>query len=217
MSAPPLHIAFAGLIGAGKTTLAQTLANHLKLPFHEEKIRGEEFEAQARNFYSNMAKHALEFEIFLLNSRYEQQQKIYWNQLGGVQDRSFYEDGIFVDMLAEQGHLSESQRKIYFDLFRHLSHNMTSPNFIVYLKVSPETALSRIHKRGIQSELDGITLEYLQSLERHYEQFIAKISRTCLVIEVDWNADTTSIDIESMATNIEKTYSSHTGIIQLEQ
>ena len=194
-----LFIGIAGLIGAGKTTLATALGEHLKLPVYYEPVADNEYLA---DFYRDTAKYAFATQIYLLNRRFQQHQEIIWRGGGGVQDRTIYEDAVFAKTLVDQGLLDERDYRTYLDLFRHMSHFMCRPNVIVYLDLSPESSMQRIQERnrGVES---GIELAYLQALYREYERFIAEISRTVPVIRVNWEQYR---DVEEMAAVIEREY-----------
>lgn len=93
-----VYISIAGLIGAGKTTLAKALAEVLGLPVHYEPVTDNVY---LEDFYKDMKRYGFPLQIYLLNKRYRQQQQIVWEGRGGVQDRTIYEDAIFAKMLRE--------------------------------------------------------------------------------------------------------------------
>ncbi len=194
-----LFIGIAGLIGAGKSTLATALGRHLKLPVYYEPVDDNEYLA---DFYRDTAKYAFATQIYLLNRRFQQHQEIIWKGGGAVQDRTIYEDAVFAKTLVNQGLLDERDYRTYLQLFRHMSNFMARPHLIVYLDLQPETSMERIRQRsrGVES---GIRLEYLRALRDEYEAFIAEISRLIPVIRVDWERFR---DAEEMATVIEREY-----------
>ena len=87
-----LFIGISGLIGAGKSTLAAALGEEMGLPVYYEPVADNEY---LEDFYKDMKKHGFALQVWLLNKRFEQQQKIIWSGQGGVQDRTIYEDTIF--------------------------------------------------------------------------------------------------------------------------
>lgn len=135
-------------------------------------------------------------QIYLLNRRFEQQQKLIWSGGGGVQDRSIYEDTIFAKMLYESNLMSERDYRTYKKLFHNMSNFMKKPDIIIHLDISPEDSLKRIHSRGRECE-KGITLEYLTCLKNAYESFLDEISSHIRVIRVNWTSEEPDIDLVS--------------------
>ena len=197
-----LFIGIAGMIGAGKSTLATTLGEHLEIDVYYEPVEENEYLA---DFYRDTARYSFAMQIYLLNRRFQQHQEIIWRGRSAVQDRTIYEDSIFAKMLAQTDLMDERDYNTYLDLFRHMSNFMCRPNVIVYLDVPPEISLERIRSRGRGIE-DGITIEYLRALHKGYEDFVVDISRTTPVIRVDYERFATA---EEMATVIEKEYLDH--------
>ena len=178
-----LFIGIAGLIGAGKTTLATALGEHLGLPVYYEPVQDNEYLA---DFYIDTARYSFATQIYLLNRRFQQHQEIIWRGGGGVQDRTIYEDAVFAKTLVDQDLMEERDYRNYLQLFRYMSNFMCRPNLIVYLDVKPERSMERIESRSRDVE-SGITLEYLEALYAGYEEFIAAISKTIPVIRVDYD------------------------------
>jgi deoxyadenosine kinase len=177
-----LFIGIAGLIGAGKTTLATALGEHLGLPVYYEPVADQEYLA---DFYRDTARYSFSTQIYLLNRRFQQHQEIIWRGGGGVQDRTIYEDAVFAKTLVDQNLMEERDYRTYLALFKHMSNFMCRPNIIVYLDLSPESSLDRIQQRDRDVE-SGITLDYLQALRAEYEAFIKDISRRIPVVRVNW-------------------------------
>lgn len=194
-----LFIGIAGLIGAGKTTLAVALGEHLDLPVYFEPVDDNEYLA---DFYADTAKYAFATQIYLLNRRFQQHQEIIWRGGGGIQDRTIYEDAVFAKTLVDQGLMDARDYETYLSLFKHMSNFMCRPNVIVYLDLTVENSMARIKERnrGVES---GISREYLEALRREYEAFIATISKTVPVIRVSWDEYRTP---EEMASVIEREY-----------
>lgn len=178
-----LFISISGLIGAGKSTLATSLGNILGLPVYYEPVQDNEY---LEDFYKDMKAHAFEMQIYLLNKRFKQQQKIIWDGRGGIQDRTIYEDTIFAKMLLDGGMISEKNYRTYIELFHNMSNFMKRPNLIVHLEVTPEESYERIKNRGRECE-DAVTIDYLTRLHAAYEDFINDISKVIPVVRVKYD------------------------------
>lgn len=176
-------ISLSGIIGGGKSTLATALAQLLNVPVYHESAQDSPI---LPKFYADQQKYAFQLQFDLLQRRVKQQQKIAWSGHGGVQDRTIYEDTVFVRMLHKQGKLSTEEVQIYHEHFDLHVRNMIRPNVIVHLDVSPEEAHRRIVERNRQME-QHIPLQYLQDLSDAYEEFLNRIHHTVPVIRLDWN------------------------------
>ena len=176
-------IGIAGIIGAGKTTLATALGQHLGLDVHYEPVIDNEYLA---DFYRDTKRYSFAMQIYLLNRRFQQHQEIIWRGRGGVQDRTIYEDAIFARTLRDMDLMDNRDYETYVNLFRNLSNFMCRPNVIIYLDVTPEKSMERIRERdrGIES---GITVEYHTRLYKNYEEFLHEISRLIPVLRVRWD------------------------------
>jgi deoxyadenosine kinase len=198
----PLHRAFvgiSGLIGVGKSTLARKLGQHLDLDVYFEPVDDNVY---LEDFYADTPRHAFAMQVYLLNRRFQQHQEIIWRGRGAVQDRTIYEDSIFAKVLMDMGQMHPRDYETYVSLFRNLANFMCRPSVIVYLDVSPETSLERIHSRGRDFE-KAISLEYMQRLHVEYAEFVADISRIIPVIRVGWEQFG---DIETIADAIIREY-----------
>ena len=194
-----LFIGIAGMIGAGKTTLADSLGEHLGIDVYYEPVDNNEY---LEDFYRDTKRYSFATQIYLLNKRFQQHQEIIWRKRPAVQDRTIYEDSVFAKMLAETGLMDERDYRTYVELFSNMSNFMCKPNVIVYLDVAPERSMERIKARSRDVE-SGISLAYLQALHRGYEEFIADISRLIPVIRVDYDRFATA---EEMAQVIQRDY-----------
>src|SRR5262245_32265720 len=195
------------MIGAGKSTLAAALGQHLGIDVHYEPVADNDYLA---DFYRDTPRYSFAMQVYLLNRRFQQHQEIIWRGRSAVQDRTIYEDSIFAKMLAETGLMEERDYRTYIDLFRNMSNFMCKPNVIIYLEVSPERSMERIRSRSRDVE-SGISLEYLKALHRGYRDFVADISRVIPVIEVDYDRFPT---VEEMARVILSDYLDHSFLRQ---
>ena len=194
-----VYISIAGLIGAGKSTLATALGERLDLPVYYEPVAGNEY---LDDFYKDMERYGFALQVHLLQKRFRQQQEIVWTEKGAVQDRTIYEDAVFARVLHEDGLMSERDYRTYLALFETMSHFMQRPDVIVYLDVSPEESLRRIRMRKRECE-SGVDLAYLTKLHAAYESFIQGVSHSVHVIRVDWNEFRST---EEMAQEISRQY-----------
>lgn len=189
-------IGIAGLIGAGKSTLATALGKHLKMPVYYEPVDDNSYLA---DFYQDPGRYGFQMQIYLLNRRFQQHQEIIWRGQGGVQDRTIYEDAIFAKTLMQQNMIDQRDYETYLQLFKHMSHFMCRPNLIIYLDLTPEKSLERIKMRARDVEA-GVPLDYLKLLHQGYEDFIEDISRSIPVIRVPWENFHTTEDVVEMIT-----------------
>jgi deoxyadenosine kinase len=194
-----LFIGIAGMIGAGKSTLARALGEHLSLPVYYEPVQDNAYLA---DFYRDTKRYSFATQIYLLNRRFQQHQEIIWRGGGGVQDRTIYEDAVFAKMLVQLDLMDQRDYENYLSLFRHMSNFMCRPNLIVYLDVKPERSMERIKMRSRDVET-GISLDYLEALYKGYDDFVTDISRTIPVVRVDYDRFHTA---EQMAVAIEHEY-----------
>jgi deoxyadenosine kinase len=194
-----IFIGIAGMIGAGKSTLATALGKHLGIDCYYEPVADNEYLA---DFYRDTARHSFAMQVYLLNRRFQQHQEIIWRGRSAVQDRTIYEDSIFAKMLADTGLMDRRDYGTYVQLFRNMSNFMCKPSVIVYLDVSPEASAARIAARSRQVE-SGISLDYLRALHTGYQEFVASISKVIPVIRVDYERFATT---EAMAEVIEREY-----------
>jgi deoxyadenosine kinase len=194
-----IFIGIAGIIGAGKSTLAAALGQHLGIDTYYEPVADNEYLA---DFYRDTAKYSFAMQVYLLNRRFQQHQEIIWRGRSAVQDRTIYEDSIFAKMLAKTGLMDERDYRTYVSLFRNMSNFMCKPSVIVYLDVSPESSAERIRTRSRDVEKQ-IPLEYLRALAEGYNEFIEGISKVIPVIRVDYERFATA---EEMAEVIRREY-----------
>lgn len=197
-----LFIGIAGMIGAGKSTLATALGQHMGLDVYYEPVEDNEY---LSDFYRDTPRYSFAMQIYLLNRRFQQHQEIIWRGRPAIQDRTIYEDSVFAKMLSGMGLMEPRDYRTYLQLFRHMSNFMCKPNLIIYLDVDPQTSMERIRQRSRGVET-GISLEYLEALYREYESFVEDISRVVPVIRVSWNQYR---DVQEMAEVIKREYLDH--------
>jgi deoxyadenosine kinase len=194
-----IFIGIAGMIGAGKSTLATALGQHLGIDCYYEPVADNEYLA---DFYRDTARYSFAMQVYLLNRRFQQHQEIIWRGRSAVQDRTIYEDSIFAKMLARTGLMDERDYRTYVELFRNMSNFMCKPSVIVFLDVSPGASAERIRTRSRDVEAK-IELGYLQALYDGYQEFIQSISRVIPVIRIDYERFATA---EEMAEVIKREY-----------
>jgi len=204
-----LFIGIAGLIGAGKSTLATALGRHMGLDVYYEPVEDNEYLA---DFYRDTARYSFATQIYLLNRRFQQHQEIIWRGRPAIQDRTIYEDAIFAKMLSETGLMEPRDFRTYVQLFKHMSNFMCKPSAIIYLDVKPERSMERIKERARGVET-GISLAYLQSLYDEYENFVQDISRRVPTIRVAWDQYR---DVEEMAEVIQREYMNATFLREVQ-
>ncbi len=197
-----LFIGIAGMIGAGKSTLATELGRHLDIDVYYEPVAENEY---LEDFYRDTPRYAFATQIYLLNKRFRQHQEIIWSGRSAVQDRTIYEDSVFAKMLARLGIMEERDYRTYLELFTNMSNFMCKPNVIIYLDVSAEESMRRIRSRGRDVE-NTVTLDYLVSLYEGYDEFVRDISRVIPVIRVDYERFGTA---EEMSRVIMRDYLDH--------
>lgn len=180
-----MHIAIAGNIGSGKTTLAGLLSKHYKWEAHYEDV---ETNPYLNNFYEDMQRWSFNLQIYFLNSRFRQIVDIRNSGKTVIQDRTIYEDAhIFAPNLHAMGLMSSRDFENYSSLFELMSSFIQPPDLLIYLKAGVPTLVSQIQKRGRDYE-NTIRLDYLKRLNERYEQWIEGYDKgKLLIINVDNN------------------------------
>ncbi|QNF31831.1 deoxynucleoside kinase [Adhaeribacter swui] len=178
-----MHIAIVGNIGAGKTTLAQKLAQHYKWALFEEIVDNNPY---LKDFYDDMPRWAFHLQVYFLNSRFRQVQQIKHSEKSVVQDRTVYEDAyIFARNLYQSGMMSERDFDNYFELYRSLISLVSPPDLLIYLKADLPKLIGQIEKRNREYE-NNISIQYLRSLNEQYENWISHYDLgKLLVIDVN--------------------------------
>jgi deoxyadenosine/deoxycytidine kinase len=178
-----MHIAIAGNIGAGKTSLTRLLAKHFKWEPHYEEV---ETNPYLNSFYEDMQRWSFNLQIYFLNSRFRQVVEIRDGGKTVIQDRTIYEDAyIFAPNLHEMGLMPTRDFENYQSLFELMSTFIKAPDLLIYLRSSVPNLVNQIQKRGRDYE-NSIRIDYLKSLNERYEKWINNYdSGKLLVIDVD--------------------------------
>ncbi|PWT70348.1 MAG: deoxynucleoside kinase [Bacteroidetes bacterium] len=184
-SKKPKHIAVAGNIGAGKTTLTEMLSKHYRwIPQFEDA----DHNPYLNDFYEDMPRWSFNLQVFFLNSRLNQLLEIYNGTETVIQDRTIYEDAhIFAPNLHEMGLMSKRDYNNYFQFFQTLKRLVQPPDLLIYLQASVPTLVGQIQKRGREYE-ENIRLDYLKRLNDLYNRWIDGYKEgALLVIDIDKN------------------------------
>ena len=167
-----MHIAVAGNIGSGKTTLTNMLSKHYGWETHFEDV---DHNPYLNDFYLDMNRWSFNLQVYFLQRRFQAQKEIIYSNRGVIQDRTIYEDSkIFAKNLYEMGHLKERDYNTYNDLFITMTSYLKKPDLIIYLKASTDTLLTRIHSRGREYE-NKISPEYIHQLNITYDNWIKNL------------------------------------------
>ncbi|MDN6280339.1 MAG: deoxynucleoside kinase, partial [Psychroflexus sp.] len=178
-----MHVAIAGNIGAGKTTLTRLLAKHYKWePEFEDVIENPYLE----DFYSDMKRWSFNLQIYFLNSRFRQILDIRESEKDVIQDRTIYEDAfIFAPNLYDMGYMSARDYQNYASLFELMESVTESPDLLIYLRSSVPNLVKQIQSRGRDYE-NSISIDYLNRLNERYNAWINAYDKgKLLIIDVD--------------------------------
>jgi deoxyadenosine/deoxycytidine kinase len=181
----PKHIAVAGNIGAGKTTLTEMLSKHYRWIPHFEDVDQNPY---LFDFYEDMPRWSFNLQIYFLNSRLTQLLEISRGTETVIQDRTIYEDAnIFAPNLHEMGLMSKRDYDNYYDFFQTLRQMVQPPDLLIYLQASVPTLVGQIQKRGREYE-ENIRLDYLKRLNEYYNKWIDSYKEgPLLIVNVDKN------------------------------
>jgi len=177
------HIAVAGIVGSGKTTLTGLLSNHYKWEAHYEDADENPY---LNDFYEDMQRWSFNLQIYFLNSRFNTITKIREGKKTIIQDRTIYEDAyIFAPNLHAMGLMSTRNFDNYSRLFELMNKFIKGPDLLIYLRASIPTLVNNIQKRGRDYE-DSIRLDYLRRLNERYEAWISTYKKgKLLIIDID--------------------------------
>ena len=177
-----MHIAIAGNIGCGKTTLTNMLAKHYGWTPRFESV---DFNPYLADFYEDMARWSFNLQIYFLNKRFKDVVDISKSNEYIIQDRTIYEDArIFAPNLHEQGFMSDRDFDNYCDLFDLMMSLVKMPDLMIYVRCSIPTLVAQIQKRGRSYEA-SMRIDYLQGLNDKYEKWISEYKGKLLIIEGD--------------------------------
>lgn len=176
------YLAVAGNIGAGKSSLTHLLSGHLKWqPFYESVDEN----PYLSDFYEDMRRWSFNLQVYFLSSRFRRQNEILSLKNNLVQDRTIYEDAeIFARNLHDMGLMSDRDYKNYQALYREMLAYMQHPDLLVYLKADVPTLVRQIQQRGRKYEIT-IRIDYLERLNRLYDEWIHEYPHEKLIIDTD--------------------------------
>jgi deoxyadenosine/deoxycytidine kinase len=180
-----MHLAIAGNIGSGKTTLTTQLAKHYKYQPHYENVDDNPY---LNDFYKDMQRWSFNLQIYFLNSRFAQLMELRKSGVKIIQDRTIYEDAyIFAPNLHAMGLMTTRDFENYIALFELMEEFLTPPDLMIYLRASVPALVTNIQKRGREYE-EAIRLDYLTRLNERYEAWISTYDKgKLLIIDVDDN------------------------------
>ena len=180
-----MHIAIAGNIGSGKTTLTTLIAKHYKYTAHFEEVDNNPY---LSDFYKDMQRWSFNLQVFFLRSRFRQLIDNKKKSKKIVQDRTIYEDAyIFAPNLHAMGLMTTRDFENYTDLFGVMDEFITPPDLLIYLRASVPSLVTNIQKRGREYE-EAIRLDYLTRLNERYEAWVTTYTKgKLLIIDIDNN------------------------------
>lgn len=178
-----MHIAVAGNIGAGKTSLTELLSKHYDWLPHYESVDGNPY---LDDFYNEMERWSFNLQVYFLNTRFSQVLELRETGKDIIQDRTIFEDAnIFAPNLHAMGLMTNRDFKNYSSLFSLMENLIAPPDLLIYLRGSIETLVKQIHKRGREYE-NSISIDYLSRLNERYEAWISTYDKgKLLIIDVD--------------------------------
>lgn len=177
------YVAIAGNIGAGKSSLTRLLSEYFGWePFYEQV----DDNPYLSDFYDDMRRWSFNLQVFFLSSRFNHQRSIEERDISVVQDRSIYEDAeIFARNLFEMGLMTQRDFENYTNLFGIMTSYLQPPDLLVYLRASVPTLVRHIQARGRTFETT-IRIEYLEQLNKRYEDWIARYDLgPKMIVDVD--------------------------------
>ena len=178
-----MHIAIAGNIGSGKTTLTTMLAKRYGWKPRFESV---DYNPYLEDYYQDIKRWSFPMEVFFLKERFKDLLEISWSDESVVQDRSIYEGVyVFTENNYAMGNLDDRDYETYMELFEDMTDAVQFPDLMIYLRASVSHLVSNIEKRGREYE-QKMPLDYLENLNKRYEEFIKeKYKGRVLTIDVD--------------------------------
>jgi len=178
-----MHIAIAGNIGAGKTSLTELLAKHYNWEPHYEDVIDNPY---LDDFYNHMERWSFNLQVYFLRSRFEQLLSFRENKKIVIQDRTIYEDAhIFAPNLNAMGLMNQRDFNNYKGIFELMESLIQGPDLLIYLRSSIPNLVNKIHKRGREYE-SSISIDYLSRLNERYEAWISSYDdKKLIIIDVD--------------------------------
>lgn len=196
-----MHIAVAGNIGSGKTTLTSLLAKHYGWEPHYEDVDDNPY---LNDFYQDMQRWSFNLQMYFLNSRFNLIIELQKSGKDVIQDRTIYEDAyIFAPNLHSMGLMSTRDFENYFTLFNLISSLIDPPDLIIYLRASIPTLVNQIQNRGRKYE-SSIRLDYLKRLNERYEAWVEsyKLGKMLIVDADNYNFPGSTDDLSSVIDKI---------------
>ena len=177
------HVAIAGNIGAGKTTLCTQLGKHFDWDVHYESTDNNPY---LSDFYLDMQRWSFNLQIYFLHNRYAQILNIHQGDRTVVQDRTIYEDAhIFAPNLHDMGLMTKRDFENYMSLFKTMTSQIQPPDLLIYLRAGIPTLVNHIQSRGRDYE-GSISLDYLKRLNERYDEWISTYTEgNLLIIDAD--------------------------------
>ena len=178
-----MHIAIAGNIGSGKTTLTTMLAKRYGWKSRFESV---DYNPYLEDYYKNIKRWSFAMEVFFLKERFRDLLEISRSEEAVVQDRSIYEGVyVFTQNNYAMGNLDDRDYETYMELFEDMTDAVRFPDLMIYLRSSVSHLVSNIEKRGREYE-QKMPLDYLENLNKRYDDFISnKYKGRVLTIDVD--------------------------------
>ncbi len=185
-----MHIAIAGNIGAGKTTLTKLLSKHYNWEAHFENVEENPY---LDSFYTDMQRWAFNLQIYFLQTRFQHIKRIKESRNSIIQDRTIYEDAyIFAPNLRQMGLMSRRDFENYQSIFELIESFLSPPDLLIYIRASVPKLLEQIQTRGRDYE-SNIREDYLSRLNERYEAWFSTYDRGNLLIidadELDYNSN----------------------------